>query len=1756
MLRRCTTCDAELAHGVRFCDACGAPVATDTESPVTVDQSRKIVTVLFADLAGSTPMQEQMDPEAVRAFNARYYAAMRAAVEERGGRIVKFVGDGVMAVFGVPEVAEDDAARALAAAVAMVDAFEVLAAELRRERGVDIALRIGVNTGEVVVDEGDDDVVGDAVNVAARLEHVAPRGGILVGEDTYRLTRERAVFEPPQELQVRGRAGAVAARVLTALDHRRADGPAVVFVGRDDELTTLVGALGVAEATNRARLVTIIGSPGVGKSRLLEELHDAVTDAADVFAGRCDVASASAFAPVAEVVRAAVDAAGGVDALLDDDAERERVAPVIEALVTGGEPGTPQETFWAVRRVIEAAARRRPVVVVLDDLHWAEPLLLDLVEHLAEWLGAVPVLLVAAARPELRELRPTLVDAGTRPKAVLALEGLDPQSTQRLAVELLGSDALPPDVVARIVSATEGNPLFVRELVRMLVDDGVLRADGDGWVVTVDARDIDVPPTISSLLAARVGRLRADERTVLERASVIGHEVYRGALVALLPAESRAVLDTVLESLRRKELLEPAGTYWIDEPVLRFHHALIREAAYRRLLKEARADLHERTADWLRAKTGGGTDHDEVIGFHLEQAQASRRELGPLDEHGRRVATEAATRLAGAAHRALDRDDLPAAATLSGRALLCVDPDDPSRTDMLRVRCEALLGTGDISTARGAVDELETLARGVVHLSAWATAFRVQLATLTGEADLDDASRRASDAAVQLAELGDPTGAAKAHRVHASVLARQGRVGETEAALDRALTAAREAGDSRQISGVLAAAPLAALWGPSPVPRAGGRCLDVVRLLRITTGARPVEAIATRCQAVLEALRGRTDAARTMIATARGTLEDLGLGHGLLELELFSGLVELTAGDAVTAEAHLAVAYEGFHRLGIEADAAQAAALRARAALAVDDGERALALAETAEQLGGRDLKTAIAWRAVKAEVLARRGQHAEAIALARAATELAEPTDALLDRADAQAALGAVLTIAGDVDGGQRATHHARSLYEQKGATALASRLAGKETPTDAPRPQVATPVGDADDGHENAATTAFYDFTDAMARGEASRVHTSSSFLLEDRRRGLGASIVGEPGDMVSSLPPLAHMQRHTLAVRGERLCLAWGRYEYVDSEFVNESISLVGTDADGRGEFTVVYDVADSTDAIREIDERYAVGDGAPHAQTLLAAAQFGTAFNRRDWNAFELVCTPDVVLVDHRRASFGPASGVTALVERSRSLVEVAPDFVVIGRRLLALQGRVVLVEADLRRGGGAEPSSRQLILFESEQGRVCRYESFEIDDLSTALARLEALKGHDAGALENGATRAVARWQAAFVEHRWDDMAASYADDIVHDDRRSVVGGDHAEGSAALIGRRAGLQELGVTDVRSTVIAVRGDRLSLTREIYTYQDAYELDMLRVNEINDGGQLAFGALFDPDDLPEALALLDDRYSATLTPAVQETVPKANWLDQLLDTPAMRAARRYADANQRGDLDALANLVSDDHDGEDRRAGLSYLIRGRAARLEVATAAADFGISSIEIAPVAVRGDQLALVRATMHVRSGEIRMLVLGEIDRDGLMSRVVNFDEHDLGGAIQELDARSIALLPPREAAAAVIGDRFNAAQRAGDAEAVAACLTDDFVVVDHQLLGSGVDGSDEFVDRTISRTELTTELVDVVAYYAAAPHGGVAVSTEVGVLATGGGFEVPRVTLFTVRDDKIDRIEMFHHEQFDAALARLAELAPNATAGH
>ncbi len=735
-----------------------------------------------------------MDPESVHAVMDQYYAMVREIVDEHRGRVVKFIGDGVMAVFGVPDTSEDDSLRALDAALAMHEEFEDLAFEVARDRDAVISLRVGVNTGEVIVSAGDDDVVGDAVNLAARLEHAATPGTVLVGEETWRLTRGVAVFEAVPPLAVAGKANLVNAYRLLSVEEAAPD-PRTEFVGRSDELETLAAVFDDVAASGTARLAVVLGSPGVGKTRLASELQRSLGGRATALFARCAQEGAATLAPIADVVRVAAgvhetaDAATvveTVDTLIpDDEHDRDRIVASAAAILGAGAIGTPEETFWTVRRVLELAARERPVVLIIDDLHRAEPMLLDLVDHLSEWMRA-PVMLIGLARPELRDMRGSMVDGSRR--AVIALEGLDRPATRQLACELLETDALPPRLLDRLPESTGGNPLFFRELLRMLVDDGILRCEDGLWHLSVAPEAIDVPPTIQSLLSARLDRLPSDEQLVLERASIIGKEFSRGALHELVTSSTGTSLDAVLENLRKKELVEPDGTSWIDEPVYRFHHVLVRDAAYRRVLRQTRAQLHEQLARWLETKVGVLIgEHEELIGYHFEQAYVHRRELGPLDAHDREIGRDAGARLGAAAEHALDRDDLASASSLASRSLACRADDDAERADALLVQCEALLARGEAGAAAVAVADLGQYANTSPRLAAWSACFRAQLATMTDSSRLHETERQVAEVAVELTALYDARGAAKAHTVHAATLARLGRFADVEAALDRAL---------------------------------------------------------------------------------------------------------------------------------------------------------------------------------------------------------------------------------------------------------------------------------------------------------------------------------------------------------------------------------------------------------------------------------------------------------------------------------------------------------------------------------------------------------------------------------------------------------------------------------------------------------------------------------------------------------------------------------------------------------------------------------------------------------------------------------------------------------------------------------------------------------------------------------------------------------------------------------------------------------
>ncbi len=1401
LARMCDSCGATLTPGARFCEACGAAAAgAAVPAAAPAREARRVLTVVFADLADSTALQEQLDAESVRRVMTRFYEQMRAVLEEHGGVVEKFIGDAVIALFGRLVVQEDDAVRAVRAAAAMVEGLELLNEELERVWGVRLRMRTAVNTGELVVSDTGA-VVGDAMNTAARLEQAAPEGEVLIGEATWRLVRHSVELDEVQPLRAKGKSGAVRAwRVVSvpAADSRRTAAAEAPLVGRRGQLTRLRSAFDAVLVARACRLVSVVGSPGVGKSRLVREFGDGIAEEALVVEGHCEpTGEGITFLPVAEILRS-VAGIGETDpsdqvreklaALVpEDDPDRERLVERSAGVLGVVEPASAQETFWALRRGVEFLARERPLVLVLDDLHWGQPMLLDLVEHLVEWVRDAPVLLVALARPELRDARDALV-SGRRAVDVIELEPLDEQESLQLVDGLLGEVRVPVGLRTRILEVTEGNPLFLGETLRMLVDEGALQREGNVWVPAEGLDAIEVPPTIQALLAARIERLRTDERSVVERASVIGKQFYRGAVAELLAPPVAAGIDGHLEALRRKDMVEPEGTYWIDEPVYRFHHVLIRDAAYRSLLKEARSELHERFAEWLQEKAGELVgEHEEVIAFHLEQAHEYRRELGPLDDHGRELGLLAEERLWSAGRRALAREDLAAAANLLSRALA---RDAGDQAELLWDLCDAVLSAGDTAVAARLVERYADGAGDGRADVARAQVLRGQLANLTGAPDVRTTALALTDAAAVLAERSDREGEARAHQVAAGAYARLGQVGAVEEALDRALAGARAAGDRRRTTAVLAAAPRAALWGPSPVVRASGRCLDVVRILRMTPGNRHVEAIALRCQAVLEAMRGRDQAARDILAAGRTTLQELGLAFELNETAVHAGIVELLAEDPAAACEHLRAARAGFEALGAAAGAAQAAALLARALVGVGNPDavtEAIDQSEFAEAHSGEDLKTVIIWTSARGQALARTGDVDTALPLARRAMALAEPTDALADKADAAIALSEVLVAAGSPDEAREVATSAGEWYEAKGhrvGMERARRLA------DIAAPRVSAPaVTPALAAHSPppVARAALGDRPPERFRTEFQRrfnardidgciALTHEDWVQVDHRKiGWGAARGRER----------ARELLETVFIDSPDLHVLEGDVMACDDQVIVERSAWVGTAADGGGLFEIPFGAVSVIEDGRRIREevyepedlqpmiaRYAelgggqaeLGDRPP--ERYLATCIRGHA--AQDMKLLTAITAEDFSLVDHRQLGWEAYE----FADARRPILaawETFENFHLEVDEVLACDDRVIAARTAWRGivpdGGGPLELPVGLVIL-THEGRALSWEQFEPDDREQMLARFAKLS-------EQQRLGFWTRYKALYDAHDLEGLLGMIGEDWVLVDHRSL-----------------------------------------------------------------------------------------------------------------------------------------------------------------------------------------------------------------------------------------------------------------------------------------------------------------------------------------------------------------------------------------------
>jgi len=985
----CASCGHENSDSAKFCEECGHGLEV-AQAP---REQRKTVTILFCDITGSTALGESTDPEALRALLARYFERMKAIVERHGGTVEKFIGDAVMAVFGVPVVHEDDALRAVRASVEMREALPELG----------VQARIGLNTGEVVTGTEERLATGDAVNLAARLEQTAPPGEILLGDETLALVGHSVEVEALEPLTLKGKAEPVRAyRLVTVRDTtpRRAGAP---MVGRTTELRRLHDAFEQAQRDRSCQLFTILGSAGVGKSRLTAEFLDGL-DAMSL-RGRClSYGEGITYWPL-------------VEALLQlgaKPADEAAAAALASVLGETTEPTTPDEIAWAFRKTLEQAATDRPVVCVFDDLHWGEPAFLDLVEHVADLSRDAPILLLCLARPELLERRPGWGGGKLNATTVL-LEPLSATETDEL-IEQLGE--MNEQLRARIREAAEGNPLFVEEMLAMV------RESQDG--------DVVVPPTIQALLAARLDQLDAAERVVLERGAVEGKVFHRGAVEALTPEEHQA--PQRLLALVRKELIRPDRPQIAGDDAYRFRHLLIRDAAYDALPKATRADLHERFAVWLEEQGADLVELDEILGYHLEQAALYRADLGAADPD---LSARAAQRLLTAGRRALLRDDVTAATSLLSRSGDLLPPG--ARDEILIELGAPLMQTGEFGGLRAVVDELKASVDPRSH--AYGLVYEVELWRAVEPAFVVGRGEAAGNEATTIfSGLGDERGLALAAQARFDVAWMQSRSIPAHAAVRDMREHARRSGDPLVLQRALMRGYGVLMFGHVPVDDALSEVEDISELADESLITH-VALLTARGYAL--GLQGRFEEGLTLMTEAKQLSGELGarVMHGSAAHGLSA--IALLAGDAHGAIDELRLSVRELEELGehgFRSTSLAHLALALQAAGQPDEAERA---AFEAEEISAPDdfINFAVG-RSARALVLVDRGELEQAEELARSAVEYAFRTDFPLTRADALAALARVLRKSDREDEAEEVLAQAVALYEAKGAGACVSRL------------------------------------------------------------------------------------------------------------------------------------------------------------------------------------------------------------------------------------------------------------------------------------------------------------------------------------------------------------------------------------------------------------------------------------------------------------------------------------------------------------------------------------------------------------------------------------------------------------------------------------------------------------------------------------------------------------------------------------------
>jgi class 3 adenylate cyclase/tetratricopeptide (TPR) repeat protein len=960
--------------------ACAAPLGAEPAR-----EQRKVVTVLFCDLVGSTALGESTDPEALRSRMRRYFEDLRVILERHGGTVEKFVGDAVMAVFGIPTSHEDDALRAVRAATEMREAIA--------QHGLEA--RIGVNTGEVVVGgESETLVTGDAVNVAARLEQAAGSGQILIGSETRVLVRDAVDVEAVVPLELKGKSEPVEAFLLVdvigdaAPLARHLDTP---LVGRERERQRLWRDYEDAVADRTCRLFTLLGPAGIGKSRLVADFLWRVGDSADVLRGRC------------------LSYGEGIT-----------YWPLVEMLIAiGVEPGSVigtslPETQLAFRRLLEARAAARPQVVVIDDLQWAEPVFVDLVEHVADLSRDAPIFLLCVARTELLDARPGW-GGGKLNASSLLLEPLGFDDCAELMDRLTPGASLDGKLRERITAASAGNPLYVEEMLAMVREHG-----GDGEIV--------VPPTIHALLQARIDSLDGDVRVVMERGSVEGEVFHRGTVAELSPPLVRDGVETHLATLVRKELIRATTPQFPEDEGFRFRHLLIRDAAYESLPKATRAELHERFADWLSHHDL--VESDEIVGYHLEQAHGYRAELDASDPRLADLAGRAAGHLVAAGEGALERGDYNAGRTLLRRAY-ALAPDDERGLALIPDLAIALWESGELDEARRLLEDGRGAATPVVAAMSAIVDDILDVLT-TSTLTTEQRAERREQAREVIEAAGDDRGLALYWWAVAGESWHACLTEDTVEACEKALRHLERCGAHGQKDDLVAWIAAACVFGPRPVSEGLERIASLEVSLQDAT---ILQAGLLSAKSRLLAMRGDVDEGRELNMSARKTFREAGLFTASAGVLMGRGWIEERADDSAGAERAMREGMDEFERLSDRSFRSTLAVNLADFLLyegRVDEAREVTALAR--ELTAPDDVTNLVHLHFLEGALLAHDGRLEEAEPEGRRAVDLADTTDHVDQRATARIYLAITLARAGRRSEAVVLANEALALFEAKG--------------------------------------------------------------------------------------------------------------------------------------------------------------------------------------------------------------------------------------------------------------------------------------------------------------------------------------------------------------------------------------------------------------------------------------------------------------------------------------------------------------------------------------------------------------------------------------------------------------------------------------------------------------------------------------------------------------------------------------------------